>query len=804
MLACVGVKAQLAEGKAPFIGAQVVDLSTITTTDYYVMVNVGRSGRVMSAPNATENIKLTDRPNVEEQTTEIARGSVIQFEAVEGKPNTYKIKFCLIEKYVPVFTKASAGVPASDEGDEYVIGNAAAFGEFTFKGTNFAFNGNAYEICGYTYGTSGNAAYRLYKVILTEPTELASVTYNCTFTGGGLAENLTYTQTVENALPRLKAPDVKADKLLLTGSDMTVDTESAATINLTYTMNYPFTLSNPGDDGALNGAAFYTAYLKDNQNLGVCYVDETHTSCTTPRAIDANYMWCFVADTQKPWQVKMYNLGALKYATVAAGNNSKLQCDATGATAATSFNVLAKDANGFILQHSGNANSCLGAHANDGANGYGANSLFGIWDNGSSPTATGSKIVVQPVDDASFMHFNLDFAAPEFVGNPTAPSSLKDVLATYAGTPSLENLKAYVSAYRAASDAGQMMLGLEEGKYYRLLSNRSFNVNAMITAATAYAGADGVVTSVNNTDEWRKIYRVPTDKSDLSALWTPVLVEGKTYKFRNANTGKCMGEPKYMPLEDQWAGNWTLDILSEDGRVTLQLNGGSDYLHDWGGASVDSKEVGTWTDGASDAGNIWKIQAVTSIPVTIGAAGWSSLVLPYAVELPEGVQAYYAEGGVTGIELDLTEWTTTGENGKVVVPANMPVFLCGTAGEVNLTITTTEVAAPANTLKGFTMARHSDSGEFAGVYALRAGEDLLGKVTADVTDFPANRVFVEGVADGASLVRLAFGETTGIEDVPAAELNAKNEAYYDLSGRRVWAPKNGIFVTASGRKVFIK
>ncbi len=794
MLACVGVKAQLAEGLAPYIGSQVTDLSAITTTDYYVLYNNGRS-RFVSAPNADEVIAMKTHAEVDKQNTDVGRGSVVQFVQAEGE-KTYKIRFSLLEKFMPQYGYGNT-LPPTDEADAgvYEIVADANPGEFVLKGPQYNLNGNSGTLTGWT-GTGGNSVYKIYKVTMLDATVYNTLTYNCTFTGGGLAEDLTYTQSVSDARAELNAPDVAGTILVPSTYELIKDVENnTATVNLTYTMNYPFTLSNPGVDGALNGATFYTAFLRNMQARAICHVDETKISCNTTRAIDAAYMWCFVADTEKPWQVKMYNLAAGKYLAVGTGNDPAA-CTA-GLDEATSFNVLTNNsysqgdknyAGGLTLQHSGNANACLGAHIGGGVS-------VGTWNNGGSLTDEGSKMVLQPVGNAEFVPFDLNIEAPEFVGDPAAPSSLKDALDVYLGTPSLDNLNAYVLACRTASDAGQMTLGLEEGKYYRIRSNRGGN--ELITSAGSYAGADGAYAEAA---DGRKIARTTFDASDLSALWTP-FASGAGFKLRNANSGLCMGQPTEMPLDDQWGGVWTLEAGTAYNVWVLKLEG-STYLNAWSGSSGTT--LGMYGGGAGDVGNNWKIQLVTEVPVTIGAAGWSSLVLPYAVELPEGVQAYYAEGGVTGIELDLTEWTTTGENGKVVVPANMPVFLCGTPGEVNLTITTTEVAAPANTLKGFTMARHSDSGEFEGVYALRAGEDMLGKVTADVTDFPANRVFVEGVADGASLVRLAFGETTGIESVPAAALNAQNEVYYDLSGRRVWAPKNGIFVTASGRKVFIK
>ena len=50
-------------------------------------------------------------------------------------------------------------------------------------------------------------------------------------------------------------------------------------------------------------------------------------------------------------------------------------------------------------------------------------------------------------------------------------------------------------------------------------------------------------------------------------------------------------------------------------------------------------------------------------------------------------------------------------------------------------------------------------------------------------------------------LRFADGMTT---DIDAATLETLPAEYYDLSGRRVLNPTRGVYVTASGKKVFVK
>ena len=69
----------------------------------------------------------------------------------------------------------------------------------------------------------------------------------------------------------------------------------------------------------------------------------------------------------------------------------------------------------------------------------------------------------------------------------------------------------------------------------------------------------------------------------------------------------------------------------------------------------------------------------------------------------------------------------------------------------------------------------------------------------------ANKAYyVSSSAAGAAFTLSFGGPTVGIDAVEAADGAEKATIYYDLSGRRVLYPSNGIFVTGEGQKVFIK
>ena len=75
-----------------------------------------------------------------------------------------------------------------------------------------------------------------------------------------------------------------------------------------------------------------------------------------------------------------------------------------------------------------------------------------------------------------------------------------------------------------------------------------------------------------------------------------------------------------------------------------------------------------------------------------------------------------------------------------------------------------------------------------------------------LTVVPANKAYVAtgNIPAGSSsnVLNFNFGQTTGINGVVAAD--KAGVQYFDLQGRRVLYPAHGVFVTNTGKKVFVK
>lgn len=184
--------------------------------------------------------------------------------------------------------------------------------------------------------------------------------------------------------------------------------------------------------------------------------------------------------------------------------------------------------------------------------------------------------------------------------------------------------------------------------------------------------------------------------------------------------------------------------------------------------------------------------------VTMNTAGdyaYSTAYLPFAVDVPEGVEAF--TGAVDGEELALTSI----EDG--VIPARTAVVLRGTtAGSLALAPSTAAgTAAADNALQG---TLEADQSTPENTYVLSAFDGEAGFYKYTAATLPVGKAYLTLPA-GTNVQKLSFsfgGQTTGIQGVqPAGE--EKAATWYDLSGRRVTQPTKGIYIV-NGKKVVLK
>ena len=196
-------------------------------------------------------------------------------------------------------------------------------------------------------------------------------------------------------------------------------------------------------------------------------------------------------------------------------------------------------------------------------------------------------------------------------------------------------------------------------------------------------------------------------------------------------------------------------------------------------------------------------------PLTADGNDYASIFLPYAATVPAGATAYYGTLINENSRLHLTpiEGTTIHKNTAVVLVAPSTSNL-GTVYVAPATETGEEVNE--NSLKGTVEPLTTNIG-ITYTYVLNGGYGPIGFYKYTANNLPLGRAYFETANDVPSsntgtnakgyLFYFGNGETTGISNATMG--NEAESTYYDLSGRRIAAPKHGLYIR-NGKKVYIK
>ena len=551
-----------------------------------------------------------------------------------------------------------------------------------------------------------------------------------------------------------------------------------------------------------NGGTRTVKAVQDGQTWQV----STEVSALSAEAFSSNYakfnnaVWAFVEDGLG---VKVYNKGRNQYLSWTSG-----AATFTNEAAATRF-YFASNTNGqgkgFSLW-TGTGNKYLNASVKYN-NVF--NARLGVWDDPNSKTDNGSRFLVMdvemdivraclPIPEANEANENYVTA---FVAADKA-----QVDALLAGG---ETLEAYdeVSKYLNVASAD-----ITEGAYYRIGNvNFGADFNKYISSENIFVGTDGELSTAYTADNAldRVVKRVKGNGNFASMLWKLEKKGEGIYWVRNANTGcnlsSYVGSGLDMPIDKNAGGYYTFKAVpaatfsGNDGKTMLQI-------------LVDGRRINAYNgkDGTlicdyngnhdNDGGNYWQLEKVTAVPVQISDALYATVSYPFPVQVDQaaGVTAYYAthaEGG----KLTLAEYA----NG--IIPAGQGAILAAAeAKSVNLAILSSADPVEGNILQGAAAKRigfTASSNYFLGKDADNEVKFLLGTIET----VPANKAYLPKTSASLAENALAFdfeGTATAIASPVAGD--AQPERYFDLSGRPVLFPSNGVFITNTGKKVFIK
>ena len=186
-----------------------------------------------------------------------------------------------------------------------------------------------------------------------------------------------------------------------------------------------------------------------------------------------------------------------------------------------------------------------------------------------------------------------------------------------------------------------------------------------------------------------------------------------------------------------------------------------------------------------------QVKAATTITFTMTDAGWGTLILPFAADVPEELTAYTCATAAANSELELVDTTS--------LQANTPYIMAGTAGTYEFTGAATNTEIKKYTVGALTGVLEEGTAP-AGSYVLQKQGDKVAffKVGEAGKTVKANRCYLSVADAGATMYRL--GGTTGIQAVYADE----NGDVYDMLGRKVIGPlEKGVYIK-NNRKFYVK
>lgn len=189
---------------------------------------------------------------------------------------------------------------------------------------------------------------------------------------------------------------------------------------------------------------------------------------------------------------------------------------------------------------------------------------------------------------------------------------------------------------------------------------------------------------------------------------------------------------------------------------------------------------------------IYRREPAATFDVTMGSAGWRTLICAQNVSVQDGYQAYT----VTGSDASSVILTNVAS-----VKAGSPYLLSGPEGTCTLTVIDAAEEPEGNLLA---VSTESDGN---GVYVLANKSHGVGFYRWDGGLIGSGRVILPAVVAGESREFFGFDEggTTSISEklTVKSEKFAPATEFYNLNGQRVAQPTKGLYIV-NGRKVVVK
>lgn len=810
----------------------VTDLSTLKNGGTYAFYSVGQSKYITI--NNFDNLHFGRAASL---TTSNAESGLAVFKfhiTTTGGNTTYTFETAIEGQYMP------AAADNNGKGGATATGTAASFviqkttinektpvtkeGQFVIvnkeatNGKYYAFDmggDDTNQFCGWE-GKGSNCWYKIVPVTVSEETASAYKVAHIAKKDGVALE--TYNEWVQGGTST-SAHTFMTPYYYNVSNNVTNWTVSENNKQFEYTINKVEGKDAPVEFSTDNNKVWYTLKTRNSDgNYLVRQADNIIRSggsdgkskydatCITSLDLLDGGLWAFVEDGLG---VKLLNKQNGKYLRVNGENN---QANFNGAGSKFYIQEISpKDGftADFSLQYA--ATSFLGDHSM-----YDNTPILATYKNAEANVDNGSAFIAKKIDlnsDADFLTLaksavtaEIDAATANNASSENLVSQTADALST--GKTKVASATSYDAIVKARAAALSYPANVDANAYYQIIAQNVVN-NTGENKGKAYISSGSMVVNKNGVLEAgavgsRIIRRTTASDALVPQMWQLVANADGSYKIKNANTNCCIGQivsngtGVEMPINNNGAG----DYVITKGQATNKflLKNGSHLLNAYEG---DANTIIADYNGnhSGDAGSNWVIKKVTTVPVSITDAKYATVAFPFATKVATAdVKAYYATGAADGM-ITLVEYPDG------IIPANQGALLYNEAGATtaNLTVEATEKTVEGNILMPTTAKRSGFTANDTYVLAKNAaGEAAFLK--NGLTVVPANKAYVatENIPAGSSsnVLNFNFGQVTGINGVVAAD--KAGVQYFDLQGRRVLYPAHGIFVTNTGKKVFVK
>ncbi len=215
----------------------------------------------------------------------------------------------------------------------------------------------------------------------------------------------------------------------------------------------------------------------------------------------------------------------------------------------------------------------------------------------------------------------------------------------------------------------------------------------------------------------------------------------------------------------------------------------------------NSNKIVSYNNTNADKASSWYLQEETTFKhtLTVGSAGWSTLMLGYNATIPEGAKCYAVQK-IKNEYAMLQEITGT-------VPSNTPIIVEAEQNSYDFVYTDEECdMIEDNMLKGTLFTKNINIKS----YVLAVGSDgtvglhiaTLNQDNGTAFMNNANKVYLPKRTENSSnVLRFGFQGTTDINNIETAP-QKENGIIYDLLGRPVKHVEKGLYII-NGKKVII-